>query len=200
MAIEGAPSVGLSAAALRARRGELSNQLTSAQSRRNSLVKELQSSAEGVVRIGLEQRLSVLDNRIVQLEKDIAESGRQLVQSSVAGTEVAPSQPDFGSLSSEQLTGISIVFILVVMAPLAMILGRAIARRVAPPRQAPAALEDASRLHRMEQAIDAIAVEVERISENQRFVTQIMVSRAEEPAKLAEGQEGPDRSRMTGTD
>jgi len=35
-------------------------------------------------------------------------------------------------------------------------------------------LEATRRMERMEQAIDAVAVEVERISEGQRFVTQLM--------------------------
>jgi hypothetical protein len=35
------------------------------------------------------------------------------------------------------------------------------------------------RLDRMEQAIDAIAVEVERISEGQRFTSKLLASRAE---------------------
>ena len=43
----------------------------------------------------------------------------------------------------------------------------------------------ASRLARMEQAIDATAVEIERISEAQRFTTKLLVERGHQP--LAEG-------------
>jgi len=42
---------------------------------------------------------------------------------------------------------------------------------------APAIEEIAQRLARMEQAIDATAVEVERISEAQRFTTKLLVER-----------------------
>jgi hypothetical protein len=42
--------------------------------------------------------------------------------------------------------------------------------------------EVASRLERMEQAIEAVAIEVERISEGQRFTTKL----------LSEGKRGPD--------
>jgi hypothetical protein len=38
-----------------------------------------------------------------------------------------------------------------------------------------------ARLERMEQALDAIAVEVERISEGQRFTTKLLAERAGEP-------------------
>ena len=40
------------------------------------------------------------------------------------------------------------------------------------------------RLERMEQAIDAIAVEVERIAEGQRFVTRLMTDRSPERVAL----------------
>ena len=39
-------------------------------------------------------------------------------------------------------------------------------------------LEVTSRLERMEQAIDSIAIEVERISEGQRFTTRLLTERA----------------------
>jgi hypothetical protein len=38
------------------------------------------------------------------------------------------------------------------------------------------------RLERMEQSIDAMAVETERISEGQRFTTKLLSERAKEPA------------------
>lgn len=52
----------------------------------------------------------------------------------------------------------------------------------------PVALEITTRLDRMEQAIDAIAVEVERVTEGQRFVTKLMVDRAREPGALTAPQ------------
>jgi len=47
----------------------------------------------------------------------------------------------------------------------------------------------AQRLERLEQAVDSVAIEVERISENQRFMTRVLVERnpAETPAS---GQQG----------
>ena len=56
---------------------------------------------------------------------------------------------------------------------------RAHARRVELQGQQPALPpEVAARLERMEQAIDAVAVEVERIAEGQRFVTRLLAGRA----------------------
>lgn len=45
--------------------------------------------------------------------------------------------------------------------------------------QVPSSLSD-HRLERIEQAIDAMAVEVERIAEGQRFVTKLLSERAQE--------------------
>ena len=45
-------------------------------------------------------------------------------------------------------------------------------------------LELESRLERIEQAVDSIAVEMERVGEGQRFVTKLL---AERPAGLSEG-------------
>jgi uncharacterized membrane protein YjgN (DUF898 family) len=47
-----------------------------------------------------------------------------------------------------------------------------------------AAGHDDPRLERMEQAIDAMAIELERISEGQRFVTRLLSERSPETAKL----------------
>jgi hypothetical protein len=58
------------------------------------------------------------------------------------------------------------------------------------PKPSPQVLESAARLERMEQAIDAMAVEVERISEGQRFVTQLMATKEKAPAQLERGAGG----------
>jgi hypothetical protein len=57
-------------------------------------------------------------------------------------------------------------------------IARAFAARIGRMPTAPAVpLEVAARLERMEQAIDSIAVEVERISEGQRFTTKLLAER-----------------------
>lgn len=49
---------------------------------------------------------------------------------------------------------------------------------------APKDVEIAARMERIEQALDSIAIEVERISENQRFTTKLLADR-EERARLS---------------
>ena len=58
-------------------------------------------------------------------------------------------------------------------------LARAFARRIEQVRPPAIPPDVHARLVRMEQAIDAIAVEVERIAEGQRFTTKVLSSRAE---------------------
>jgi hypothetical protein len=55
------------------------------------------------------------------------------------------------------------------------------------PPQIPA--ETTQRLERIEQAVDAIAIEVERIAESQRFVAKLMAERPAERVPLRAGEE-----------
>lgn len=189
--LPGAPSVPMTrsdVAALRSRRSELSNQLNSANGRREELVKELAKTTDPAVRAGLEERLKVLDARLAQLEADIAANGRMLAAAPsnlLQGSESAPPPQVFGVFSSGQATAISIVFTLAVLMPLALASARRMLRKPVTVKPTAEQVETAQRLARMEQAVDAIAVEIERISEGQRFVTQLMAQR--QPA-LAVGQ------------
>lgn len=63
-------------------------------------------------------------------------------------------------------------------------IARAVARRMDREAAAPRLPGDVTaRLERMEQSIDAIAVEIERISEGQRFTTKLLADRgAQAPA------------------
>ena len=53
----------------------------------------------------------------------------------------------------------------------------------------PAGLDDVieQRLERIEQAVDAIAIEMERVSEGQRFTTKLLAERATPPRANAPG-------------
>ena len=79
-----------------------------------------------------------------------------------------------------------VLFIMVGVTIIGAPIARAIARRIeGGPRHNVGLGDDASaRLERMEQAIDAIAVEVERIAEGQRFTSKLLAERAE-PARAA---------------
>lgn len=177
--------------ALRARRSELSRQIESASDRRDDVVKELEQ-ANAFTRPGLQQRLGVLDERIAQLERDIAANGRALASApgELAREEAVAPAERYGPFSSGQLTAISIVGTVTVLMPLAVAAARMMMIRARQPKLTPEMIEATRRMERMEQAIDAVAVEVERISEGQRFVTQIMAGKQKEPAMLEGGSAG----------
>jgi hypothetical protein len=66
-------------------------------------------------------------------------------------------------------------------------IARAFARRVENEPRNPVAPPDVTaRLERMEQAIDSIAIEVERISEGQRFTTKLLSERVKPGENLPE--------------
>ena len=188
---------------LRARRSELSDQLESATGRRRSLAEQVRR-ADGVNKAGLESRLATLDQRIVRLEGELDEVGQQLA-SPQAAQYVAETKPpmNFGPqvrFSNVDPEPIIICFILFVLSPLALSISRLIWKRGSRMgTQAPGMrVESGERLERIEQGMDAIAIEVERVSEGQRFVTRLLSERnalglnaaqqAGEPARVPAGE------------
>jgi hypothetical protein len=160
--------------ALRATRNELSNQITSAAGRRHELSEELKSAPAGASRTGLEERITVLDKRIVQLESDLASTGRQLSATPLALTNAANSG-DPGDVP-ENAAALGGAFIGLVLFPLTIVLCRNLWKRGSIKPVAPQQLagDSIQRLERLEQGVDAIAIEIERVAEGQRFVTRLL--------------------------
>jgi hypothetical protein len=193
----GTPLTSRDVAMLRQRGRELSNQLTSASSRREDLARALED-ASGVNRQGLEQRIAQLDGRIMTIEAAIAENGRLLAMAPPSAretnTSTAPAPPNPLGLSSGQITAISIVGTIFVLFPLALAMARNIWRRGTKHVPVPQSSESPQRMERLEQAVDAIAIEVERISEGQRFVTRLLTE-GSAPA-LSVGQKSAEPVRL----
>ena len=167
------------AAFLRTRRDALSNQLGSVQNRRDEVADQLRSDKTlPEERPGLQDRLRVLDERLVQIEQEIAANSEQLANAPSRNQEFTGAMPrgerQGGSFNGNLIT----VFSFMLLVPFAIQL----ARRMFSPNRGPtrndlaerAALQD--RMDKMESSIDAVAIEVERIGEGQRFLTQAMVS------------------------
>ncbi|MDP1892424.1 MAG: hypothetical protein Q8K55_16170 [Gemmatimonadaceae bacterium] len=181
---------------LQNRRSELSRQLTSATGRRSEVVREMGRNVNG--REGLESRLTVLDERIVQLEKDIAQNGQLLASApSNLVEETLPPSMMVGPIGGRiNVNDISIALIFAIGLPLAIAYSVRTLRRGA---RAVAAFPSAvaERIARIENAVDTIALEVERISEGQRFVTKLMSETnqlgagAAEPIVLRQGEKVP---------
>ena len=161
--------------ALKARREELSNQLQSVDSRRSKLMSQLRSTGDPVAVKGLEARLALLDQRQLQLESDIQQTGQQLSSAAAGFVATTSGAPRFAGFSQNQVMALSVLSIIFIFFPIAAGISRALFRRSNKPAIPPQALtETAQRLERLESSVDAIAIEVERISEGQRFVTKLL--------------------------
>ena len=166
-------------AGLRMRREELVDQLGRARNRRSEVIEQMQN-ASGVERGGLEQRLATIDQRIVQIEMDIGATERALTSapSSLLGAAAQAEQARQDALDAnqppidEEVIGILAVMAMFMLVPIVIAHTRRIWKRPQPARALPPAAE--SRLERIEQAVESIAIEVERVSEGQRFVTKLM--------------------------
>jgi len=174
-------------AALKARREELSNQLQSVDSRRSKLISQLKQTGDPAAIRGLEDRLQLLDARQLQLESDIAQTGQQLTSAPAGLIATTAEAPFIAGMSSRQTMTLSILGIIFVLFPISVGIGRAIFKRAG--RAAPPAVftQTAERLVRLEGSVDAIAIEIERISEGQRFVTKLL-SEGQAAPKLVSGQ------------
>ena len=192
-----APRTARDIEALRARRDELSSQLRSVDSRRSKLMSQLKQTGDPTAIKGLQDRLSLLDARQLQLETDIQQTGQQLSGAAAGLIATTSEAPVFAGLGSGQTLALSIVFTVFVLGPLAIGFARSMLRRSNKPSAPPAIFNDtAQRIERVEAAVDAIAIEIERISEGQRFVTKLL-SEAQPAPMLGAGQRSADPVRST---
>lgn len=77
-----------------------------------------------------------------------------------------------------------VLFISIAATMIGLPLARAYARRIdRAPAEPGISPELAAQIERMEHAIDSIAIEVERISEGQRFTTKLLAERNNAPAR-----------------
>lgn len=172
--------------ALLARRRELSSQLSSAIDRRGELMREM-NRAPVEARAGYVEQIKLLDERILQLERDLVETGQRIASPAFMISRVlqpAPPQPQAMGMSEDTFVIVSSLFTIFVLSPIAVAMARLIWRRatIVTPKGLP---ELEARFERMEQALDAISIEVERIAEAQRFQTKLLASAAEEKGLLA---------------
>lgn len=160
--------------ALRAQRRVLVDQLENLEDRRRELSSRLQEPmVGGADRKGLEQRITEVDQRISAVDKQIGESEAAIArQAAVPGAAIEPPPPPrLGPPDEAWVLGG--MFIVVVLLPLSIAWARRIWKRgVATIASLPAEL--AERLTRLEQGMDAVAVEVERIGEGQRYMTRLI--------------------------
>lgn len=167
---------------LHARRDLLRDQLVRATNRREELVAEMSTPMSDDARVGMQQRLTLLDQRILEIERDQAATEQLLSNAPPELLALTESSPNQGAGSEDEILAWSF-FAFGLGVFIAVVIGRwrrrrAVRRGGATP--IPAAQD--RRLDQLTQAVDAIAEEVERIGEGQRFVTQLLSERRPAPA------------------
>jgi hypothetical protein len=162
-------------------RKELGEQLDRLQDTRRELTSTLnEGDLSAAARTGIEARIAATDGRIAALDKQIADADAAVAKAAgVPGAVVEDTPPQFiDNGPPEAAFVIGGLFIVCAVLPISIAFARRIWRRSAAAVTAlPQEMMD--RLTRLDQAVDAIAVEVERIGEGQRFMTRVL---AEKPA------------------
>lgn len=182
--------------ALNEQRSELREQLNGLQERRSDLARQIEETQNPVAKKGLEEQLTSVDQRIAALDKQLADADQAVARAAGIPGAIIP-QPrvvrDEGP--PEEVVAITIVFILAVMMPLSIAFARRIWKRSSSAvAQIPA--EIFQRLERMEHGMDAIALEIERIGEGQRFTNRLFSERAipagaAQPMEVKAGEKAP---------
>lgn len=180
---------------LRAHRDELSSQLTSVASRRSSLSEQIRSAPEGASRTGLEARIRLLDQRILQLETDIAATGRQLSAAPASLLDYTESRPSGDDFEEGMAAGaVPLLLLFGIVAGYRRFRRRRGAKGAIPP--ANLLTDSAQRLERVENAVEAIALEIERVGEGQRFVTRLLSEQAPLAGAHRIGQPAAERQQV----
>ena len=175
--------------ALEARRSELRSQLTSLTQRR-ALLDAQARQVTGAARANLDARIATLDERTNRIDDELNSVDDQVNAALARGATRAPNPFDnFIQMRDRMATlpgavppisprKIDMLYNVVAMEGIGILLLGFVLwrtwRRRGPVSVARLAPEDSGRIDALQRAVDVIAVEVERISEGQRFVNKVL--------------------------
>ena len=165
---------------------ELNNQLEALKRERSNAGTWLRQehNLDATDRAGLQKRIITVDARIDALEAQRAVVDAQVASAAaVPGAVVDPPRYDRRG-PPEALFALPAMFMVVAILPLSIAFARRIWRRGGMNVAAlPSNVNE--RLSQIDQAVESIALEVERIGEGQRFITRVL----SEPSSAGVGQE-----------
>jgi len=146
------------------------------------------------------------ENQLVQIDLAVASSKVELASvreqlASRGGRFANPPQfprimvppqgprPFIDRIDNDAITSMFVMTCLAILVPLSIGIARRLWRQ--PPRPLPTEPFDdmKQRMERLEQAVDAVAIEIERVAESQRFVAKVLVERPR-PAPVVESDAG----------
>lgn len=157
-------------------RRTLRDQLSSAEGEREEIARQLrQPEVAGVDKAGLEQRLKVLDIRVLDLQNQLSDAQQREAQAAALPGATSRTPQEISNQRFEVVFAVTTVISVVLAIPLVIAYARRLWRKSAVTLSMTPELD--RRLDSIEKAIETTALEVERIGEGQRFVTQLMASR-----------------------
>jgi len=140
------------------------------------------------VRVAVAPVLAQVDAQLVETQARLT-SVRAEIAARQGGSHVVIAGVPMGGFGRspgfdpDVAAGLMFAFIFAVLMPISIAIAKRIWRGRSTPIAPPIDPMIAPRLDRLEQAVDAVAIEIERIAEGQRFVTKVMTER--QPASLA---------------
>ncbi|MBW8769304.1 MAG: hypothetical protein JF589_06100 [Gemmatimonadetes bacterium] len=162
----------------------LGDQMEKLQDERRDISNRLSSTEENLSsadKAGLEKRMTVLDGRIDAMDKQIAGADAQVAATAGIPGAIVERPPEEHHGPPEAVFVLGGIFMFVAIFPISIAYARRIWRRSAAAVTAiPKDVID--RFTQIDQAVESIAVEVERIGEGQRFITRVLSDQGKRPA------------------
>ena len=166
-------------ATLQSQMGELRIQQQGLQAQWDGLYEQLQKMSESnPARPGVQQAWADVGVQLAKVKGDIAHTEARIsqVQGGWTGwTSEPPPPPPSRGPDPDLIVGGSIAVAMALVLPISLAWARRIFR--GRPQPAAASPDQTMRFERMENAIDAMSIEIERVLEGQRFVTKILAER-----------------------
>lgn len=171
---------GIATSAMASARRELEGRLAGLRGQRAALQAALASTDSRPAQLSIQSRIDRVDREISELEQALEKIevnvSRDVRQNVVAGTQIPPvfgGRPPREPFDPTPLV-MGVMGILFVAFPLTLAMVRFLWKRATHAPSPAMTVEQSRRFDRLEQSVDAIAIEIERISENQRYLTRLL--------------------------
>jgi hypothetical protein len=159
--------------AVREKREVLGDQMNRLLNRRENVVEQLHSgNVDPAERAALEQHLTEVNARIIAMEKTLHAADAEVAAAAGVPGASVPERVERGGGNNEEAMAIGAAFMGIAIVIIAIAWARRLwkgATNVV--AKLPAEFE--ARFARMEDSLDAVAIEVERVSEGQRFLSKV---------------------------
>ena len=154
---------------------ELGNQIETLKRERSNVGTWLgpEHKIDGADRLGLQKRIISLDARLDVVEQQRAAVDAQVAKAAAVPGAIVDPPPTVRRGPPDEAFVLSAIFMFVAILPLSVAFARRVWRRGNEPRPSNPHITD-ERFSQLDQAVEAIALEVERIGEGQRFITRVL--------------------------